>query len=209
VEIDPANSIKYKVADYARGTRNSKALFTRTMLKGGPVTPEEIFDAYINANRALYKVQKTMSDDIKAAQTLGLSEDQLYTEVADRIGGPNFGYLSEGVFRPMKISQGSLLGFQEIADELGIVNPIEYVIDTIEELRASLSEYSLSNESIPNIRNPFKNLPKPDLGPVGQLPPVVSGANPNVVAANARYGSVPFTALPEDQKEEAINRLFD
>ena len=36
VEIDPANSIKYKVADYARGTRNSKALFTRTMLKGGP-----------------------------------------------------------------------------------------------------------------------------------------------------------------------------
>ena len=86
---------------------------------------------------------------------------------------------------------------------------IEYVIDTIEELRASLSEYSLSNESIPNIRNPFKNLPKPDLGPVGQLPPVVSGATPNVVAANARYGSVPFTALPEDQKEEAINRLFD
>ena len=54
VEIDPANSIKYKVADYSRGTRNSKALFTRTMLKGGPVTPEEIFDAYINANRALY-----------------------------------------------------------------------------------------------------------------------------------------------------------
>ena len=209
VEIDPANSIKYKVADYARGTRNSKALFTRTMLKGGPVTPEEIFDAYINANRALYQVQKTMSNDIKAAQTLGLSEDQLYTEVADRIGGPNFGYLSEGVFRPMKISSGSLVGFQEIADELGIINPIEYVIDTIEELRSSLSEYSLTNETIPNINNPFKNLPKPDLGPVGQLPPLVTGASPNVVAANAKYGSVPFTALPEDQKEEAINRIFD
>jgi hypothetical protein len=133
----------------------------------------------------------------------------LYTEVADRIGGPNFGYLSEGVFRPMKISSGSLVGFQEIADELGIINPIEYVIDTIEELRASLSEYSLTNETIPDINNPFKNLPKPDLGPVGQLPPLVTGASPNVVAANAKYGSVPFTALPEDQKEEAINRIFD
>ena len=209
VEIDPANSIKYKVADYARGTRNSKALFTRTMLKGGPVTPEEIFDAYINANRALYKVQKTMSNDIQAAQTLGLSEDQLYTEVADRIGGPNFGYLSEGVFRPMKISSGSLVGFQEIADQLGIVNPIEYVIDSIEELRASLSEYSLTNENIPDINNPFKNLPKPDLGPVGQLPPVITGADANVVAQNAKYGSVPFTALPQDQKEAAIDRLFD
>ena len=209
VEIDPANAIKYKVADYARGTRNSKALFTRTMLKGGPVTPEEIFDAYINANRALYKVQKTMSNDIQAAQTLGLSEDQLYTEVADRIGGPNFGYLSEGVFRPMKISSGSLVGFQEIADQLGIVNPIEYVIDSIEELRASLSEYSLTNENIPDINNPFKNLPKPDLGPVGQLPPVITGADANVVAQNAKYGSVPFTALPQDQKEAAIDRLFD
>ena len=209
VEIDPANSIKYKVADYARGTRNSKALFTRTMLKGGPVTPEEIFDAYINANRALYKVQKTMSNDIKAAQILGLGEEQLYTEVAERIGAPNFSYLSEGLFRPMKISDGSLVGFQEIADQLGIVNPIEYVIDTIEELRASLSEYSLTNENIPDINNPFKNLPKPDLGPVGQLPPVITGADTNVVAQNAKYGSVPFTALPQDQKEAAIDRLFD
>ena len=211
VEIDPANSIKYKVADYARGTRNSKALFTRTMLKGGPVTPEEIFDAYINANRALYKVQKTMSNDIEAAQTLGLDEEELYTEVAERIGGPNFSYLSEGLFRPMRISRGSLIGFQEIADNLGIVNPIEYVIDSIEELRASLSDYSLSNENIPDINNPFKNLPKPDLGntPVGQLPPLVSGATPSVVNANAQYGSVPFTSLPQDQKEAAIDRLFD
>ena len=211
VEIDPANSIKYKVADYARGTRNSKALFTRTMLKGGPVTPEEIFDAYINANRALYKVQKTMSNDIEAAQTLGLGEQELYTEVAERIGGPNFSYLSESLFRPMKISTGSLIGFQEIADNLGIVNPIDSVIDTIEELRASLSDYSLTNENIPDIKNPFKNLPKPDLGdtPAGQLPPLVSGATPSVVNANAQYGSVPFTSLPQDQKEAAIDRLFD
>ena len=209
VEIDPANSIKYKVADYSRGTRNSKALFTRTMLKGGPVTPEEIFDAYVNANRALYRVQKTMADDIKAAETLGLTEDQLYTEVAERIGGPNFGYLSQNVFRPMKISQGSLIGFQEISDQLGIVNPIDAVIDTIEELRAALSEYSLTNESIPNITNPFRNLPKPDLGPVGQLPPVVSGADPNVVAANAKFGNVPYVQLTEQQKQEAIDRLFD
>jgi hypothetical protein len=209
VEIDPSNSIRYKVADYARGTRNSKALFTRTMLKGGPVTPEEIFDAYINANRALFRVQKRMSADIKAAQTLGLSEDQLYTEVADRIGGPNFRYLSEDLFRPMKISLGSLIGFQEIADQLGIINPIDAVIDTIEELRSSLGSYSLSNEAIPDINNPFKNLPKPDLGPVGQLPPVITGADANVVAQNAKYGSVPFTALPQDQKEAAIDRLFD
>ena len=204
IEIDPSKSIRYKVADYARGSRNSKALFTRTMLKGGPVTPEEIFDAYINANRALFRVQKKMSDDIKAAQTLGLSDDQLYTEVAERIGGPNFRYLSEDLFRPMKISLGSLIGFQEIADELGIINPIDAVIDTIEELRSSLSNYSLSNEAIPDINNPFKNLPKPDLGPVSQLPPLVSGANPAIVQANTRFGS-----LPRAQQIEEIDKLFN
>ena len=69
----------------------------------------------------------------------------------------------------------------------------------------------ITNENIPDINNPFKNLPKPDLGntPVGQLPPLVSGATPSVVNANAQYGSVPFTSLPQDQKEAAIDRLFD
>ena len=208
VEIDPENSIRYKVADYARGSRNSKALFTRTMLKGGPVTPEEIFDAYINANRALFRVQKRMSNDIKAAQTLGLSDDQLYNEVAERIGGPNFRYLSEDLFRPMKISLGSLIGFQEIADELGIVNPIDAVIDTIEELRSSLSEYSLSNEAIPNINNPFKNLPKPDLGPAAQ------GNIPNNVANSAGFVgqqnvTLPYNSLTQEQKLDRINEIFN
>jgi len=206
VEIDPAKSIKYKVADYSRGSRNSKALFTREVLKGGPVTPKEIFDAYINANQALYKVQKTMSNDIKAAETLGLTEEQLYTEVGERIGGPSFAYLSDGTFRPMKISKGSLIGFQEIADELGIQNPIDYVMDSIEELRASLSEYSLSNENIPNIKNPFDNLPKPNLGPVGEIPPNVANASGFVGQSNV---SVPFTELNQDQQLDKIDKLFN
>ena len=47
------------------------------MLKGGPIQPEEIFDFYINANKALFRYNREMYKDIKAAQTLGLSEDQL------------------------------------------------------------------------------------------------------------------------------------
>ena len=70
-------------------------------------------------------------------------------------------------------------------------------------------EPKTTRENIPDINNPFKNLPKPDLGPVSQLPPVITGADANVVAQNAKYGSVPFTALPQDQKEAAIDRLFD
>ena len=208
VEIDPAKSMQFKVADFARGSRNAKSLFTATMLKGGPVTPEEIVDAYLNANRALFKVQKTMSEDMKGATLLGLTEDQMYNEVLERVGAPNFGTLSDGIFRPMKVSRGSLIGFQEIADELGIPNPFDAAMDTIEELRATLSEYSLSNENIPNFKNPFKNLPKPDLGPAaqGNIPTNVQNATGFVGQQNV---TLPYNQLSQEQKLDRINELFN
>jgi hypothetical protein len=46
--------MKYKVADYQQGVRKSGSLFTRVTLKGGPIEPREIVDAYINANRSLF-----------------------------------------------------------------------------------------------------------------------------------------------------------
>ena len=40
------------------------------MLKGGPVTPKEIVDAYLNANRALFENTKNNVEDMKAAKTV-------------------------------------------------------------------------------------------------------------------------------------------
>jgi hypothetical protein len=178
------------------------------VLKGGPVTPEEIVDAYLNANRALFKVQKTMSEDMKGATLLGLTEDQMYNEVLERVGAPNFGTLSDGIFRPMKVSRGSLIGFQEIADELGIPNPFDAAMDTIEELRATLSEYSLSNENIPNFENPFKNLPTPNLGSAaqGNIPTNVQNSTGFVGQSNI---TLPYNQLTQEQKLDRINELFN
>ena len=58
VELDPERSIAFKVADYQQGVRDSRKLFTSNTLKGGPVEPYEIIDAYINSNRALFGVRK-------------------------------------------------------------------------------------------------------------------------------------------------------
>ena len=52
VNINPARTIKFKVADYKKGVRHSGSLFTRETLRGGPIEAREIVDAYINANRA-------------------------------------------------------------------------------------------------------------------------------------------------------------
>ena len=155
IEVQPEKSIAYKIADYSKGTRQSKALFTTEVLKGGPITPKEIYDAYINANRALFNVQKTMAKDIEAAKILGMNDDQMQEEVVDRMGGTNYDALEENVFRPMKITPRTFMGMEDLATQLGIANPLDAVIDTLEELQDSLDEYSLYNETLPSITNPF------------------------------------------------------
>ena len=51
-------SLKFKVANYQRGVRESRQLFTREALRGGPIDPSQIIDSYLNANRALFDVRK-------------------------------------------------------------------------------------------------------------------------------------------------------
>ena len=52
VEVDPRKSFNYKITEYKKGVRDSRNLFTSAALKGGEITPEEIVDAYINANQS-------------------------------------------------------------------------------------------------------------------------------------------------------------
>ena len=205
VEIEPEKAMVYKIANYNRTTRNAKSLFTREVLKGGPVSPKEIYDAYINSNRALFKVQKNMSDDIKAAKTLGMTQTQLESEVINRLGGINYDSLTENIFRPLKITQSNLESFEEISSSLGIPNPLYAVIDSLEELKESLGQYSLLNETIPTINNPFNNLPEPTLAPVGNIPADVANSTGFIGQSNV---SIPFSSLPDDKQLEEFNKIF-
>ena len=64
-----------KIADFQKGTRDSRSLFTRSTLRGGPIEPKEIVDAYLNSNRALFGVQRNMKLDMEAGEVLGLDEE--------------------------------------------------------------------------------------------------------------------------------------
>ena len=58
--LNPERTMNFKVAEFQQGVRDSRSLFTRVALKGGPIEPTEIVDAYINANRALFDVKKNL-----------------------------------------------------------------------------------------------------------------------------------------------------
>ena len=73
VKVNPERSLQFKVADYQRGVRESRSLFTREALRGGPIEPREVVDAYLNANRALFGVRKEFKKDIDAAEILNIS----------------------------------------------------------------------------------------------------------------------------------------
>ena len=139
-----------------------------------------------------------------------MSEDSVSERMSDRGERRAFNFLNEGLFRPLTISKDIQNIFQIRASELGVPDPYESAQGIIDSITDQLSSVSLRGDLFPEIQNPFNKLflPEITLGstPVGQLPPVVSGATPSVVNANARYGSIPTTVGRTTAEE--INEVF-
>ena len=189
VNVDPSKSLNYKITNYKDGIRNARNLFTRQTLKGGVVTPEEVVDAYLNANRALYEINRRMFLDIDAAKVLGMNEDSIAEDMANRGERKAFGFLNEGLFRPYAVSRDVAELFETRSAEIGAPNPFEQAIDVMERIREVLSETSLEGDVFPNIENPFSNLPEPTLGPAASLPGLPAMPNPALVN-NAQFGNI-------------------
>ena len=133
-----------------------------------------------------------------------MPEDDIVEQATQRVGRRGYGAISEGVFRPLNISKDVQEAFEKNAQKLGLPNPFEQAADVLAEIKEQLIEIPLTEEGIPEIINPFANLPEPTLGPVSQLPPVVTGANPTVMNANQRLIPGNFNSLTQAQKYEIL-----
>jgi hypothetical protein len=123
-----------------------------------------------------------MSKDVKAAQILGLGEDQLSNIMEERGASNDYKYLSSEQFKPYEISDSVKKLFQKNAEALGVANPLDLSEDVIDRIIDVLKEAPLSGD-FPQIENPFKEsilqkfAPTTNTNPTGQLPPVVLGAD--------------------------------
>jgi len=188
VEVNPEKSFNYKITEYKKGIRDSRNLFTSDVLKGGIVTPEQIVDAYINANRALYGVNRELYQDIEAAKLLGMNEDAVAERMVGRGERTAFGFLNEGLFRPLSISRDVQALFQSKADELGVPNPFEQAADVIGNIQEALAETALEGDLFPDIPNPFKQSIIPNA--VAQANQIINN-NP----ANAAMAAAPTSGF--------------
>ncbi len=170
VKVNVERGLKFKVSEYQKGIRESRQLFTRNTLRGGPVTPEEVVDSYLNANRALFNVRKDFYKDLKAAEILGTDENLIKDEAQKRISAKDFQSVNQGLFTPYSVSEDVQEAFAEIAGRLELENPYEQARDIILNIQQQLLNVPLTELELPKIENPFKNLAEPTLEPVSSLP---------------------------------------
>jgi len=210
VDVKPESGIKYKINQFQKDVRNSRSLFTGKLLKGGPVSAEELVDAYINANRALYETNRSLYKDVEAAKVLGLSGDSIEAIMDERGVGKTYEAFENGEFRPYNVSNAVKELFEINAAQINAPDPMQQAEDVIDRIQEVLESTSITSSNFPEIKNPFDKslLPEINLGstPVGQLPPVITGADTNVVAQNARFGSVP--TITGQTTEEEFSKIF-
>jgi hypothetical protein len=159
IEIEPEKSMIYKTADYLRGARESKALFSTVALKGGEVTPTALVDAYINANRALFNNQRELLKDVQAATTLKGDMKKIGSYVSGKIGKKNYGAIRKEMYVPYVPSKNVFRKSREITRDIQEVDPtyrdpLRDILPVIANIRRQLFRYDL-NDMFPELENPL------------------------------------------------------
>ena len=199
VNVNPERAMNFKVANFQKGVRDSRSLFTRVVLKGGPIDPTEVVDAYINANRALFGVKKELKGDMNAARLLNISESGFYSAL-DRISSREINSLEENVFKPYVVSREVINAMQENSDKIGVSNPFDRAADTIAELQSQFSDLSLTLPEFPVFENPLRPIMQDT--PLGPTTLNLPSIDANAVSAQVQGGN--FNNLTTQQKLEIL-----
>ena len=210
VSANPGRTMKYKVAGYKQGIRKSGSLFTRVALKGGPIEPQEIVDAYINTNRSLFQVKKDLKLDMDAARTLGISENDYETALGG-VSNVEKDSIDAGVFRPYTISRNVEGAFELNADSIGAANPLDAAYRVISNIENQLSNLSL-NDLFPDIQNPLIPMGLgTTLPPLGGVTDALSSLNTpsvNPQTVTNQGGNIPYSQLTDQQKLDRMDMFF-
>ena len=178
IKVDPERSMGFKIADYQRGIRNARREFTGGyfgLLKGGPVTENDIIERYVKANAARFNVQQNMFNDLNAAETLGIEDATLRRQFSDRqISETDFNNLRRGKFEPYFPSDEIADRFREIANNLGEDNPFIEAAPILREIASELRQLELGEPFSINIE---EYIIEP--APTPPLPSNVTSAMPN------------------------------
>jgi len=194
VKVDPLRAMKFKIADFRTGINNARREFTSPLLRGGPVTPEQIVDRYKVASEALYRVQEKMHRDYMAALTLGTGVEDLDLQFADRVSNVQLDSIKRGFFKPFVPSENIEKAFRENAIAIGDADPYRRAKGLIERLIKLYDGMPLGLR-LPEVNNPFRT------SGIGDLPVMGSPAFQGLMNSPATTASM-TVGVPNVQQQQ-------
>jgi hypothetical protein len=180
IKVDPLRSLGFKLANYQRGIRESRQLFTggeESLLKGGPKTPNDVIERFLAANKAKFLTLKNLKKDIDAAETLGTNSSLILREFSDRQLDNDYRTVKNNKFTPYVPSANILRELEQISQRTGIPNPFTQAQGVIQQLVRTLSSIPLT-ENIDNYIDIKDYLFEEE--PLIQTPPLPIQPMPNV-----------------------------
>ena len=147
VTVDPLKSMGFKIAEYQTGIRNARREFTGGafgLLRGGPIKPNDVIERYYESNKARFNVQKEMHKNINAAEILGVRNNVLQREFADRqLSVENYNALRRGKYNAYFPSDDIRERFREIARNLGEPDVFSLVAPILRRMERDMNRLRL------------------------------------------------------------------
>ena len=186
VKVDPVKAMGFKLAEYQKGLREARRLFTggeEGLLKGGAKSPRDVVERFIQANKAKFLVQQKLKRDLEAAELLGADDFDIRREFNERQLRKDFTRIQNDVFIPYEPSQNIRREFRQIEERIGAPDPYVEALDAINEIKLDLRSLSLDDDfdDFIDIERYVPSLPA-EIGPVSQVPlPPQPMPNPSVI----------------------------
>ena len=206
VKVDPVRAMGFKIADYQRGVRESRGLFTggsESVLKGGPKTARDVIERFIAANKAKFNTDKEMLKNIRAADILDTDMDSIRREFNERGLKRVYTNLENDIFVPYFPSKNIQREFRQIAENIDMDNPFEEARDVLLDIQDDIRELSFDDQFDIDIE---EYLPSYDqVLAVPQTPAI----DPNVIqpvqqASVSQTGLTPSEQALLSEEEKAI-----
>lgn len=148
VKLDPIKSMGFKLSEYQKALRESRKLFTggeEGLLRGGPKTPRDVVERFIQANKAKFLTQQKLRKDLEAADLLGADDFAVRKEFNERQLKKDYTRIKNDVFIPYEPSDSIRRQFREIAENINVPDPYLEALDIIREIKMDLRSLSLDD----------------------------------------------------------------
>ena len=234
VEVKPDNVVKYGAYQYGDAVSGARQIFNRAARVDRALNPDDIVEAYKDANDKLYREQSRMYRMIQDMITLGMSDVEIRKSLRQHKVG-NVGPLMRGVFVPFKPSAEINKAARKSVREYGGEYPISRILEERRKLlRIPLTGKPVERKAmggsvevedskkertlIPDrIGDEYRIAPPTQSSAAPTTPPVAAqsaGAVPAPSAAPATFSVQPPrpmnigpTTLPDPRDQELAQRL--